>query len=404
MILKLIWHNLWRNTRRTLITISSIAFAVLLAVCMKSLQKGIFDELIKNVVGFYTGYIQVHHTGYQEEQTLENCFDYEASLQQNIESLPHITATVARLESFALASSGNTTKGCLVIGTQADRENSFSNLSSKIIAGAYFTPESRNVMLSEGLAKKLGLTVHDTLVILGQGYQGNQAAGKYGVGAIIHFGSPMLNESLLFLTLPAARELFSAPGKITTIACQVNKPAFLQEAVSQIRSVTAKETEVITWKEMMPDIDSHIRADNIDFYIFIGVLYLMIAFGILGTILMMLAERRYELGMLLAIGMQKRLLALMLTGETILISILGTLAGMLLSFPVVKYFEFHPIRFSGKMAEAYVRFGFEPVWPATFDIGIFLTQGLIVLVLALLIGLFPLIHVSRMNAIQSMKR
>lgn len=404
MIFKLIWHNLWRNTRRTMITITSIAFAVLLAVSMKSLQKGVFDELIKNVVGFYTGYIQVHHAGYQEEQTLENCFDYEAALQQNIESLPHITATVARLESFALASSGNTTKGCLVIGTQADRENTFSNLSSKIIAGNYFTTDSRTVLLSEGLAKKLGLTLNDTLVILGQGYQGNQAAGKYGVGGIIHYGSPLLNESLLFLTLPAARELFSAPGKITTIACQVNKPAFLQEAVNQIRSVTAKETEVITWREMMPDIDSHIRADNIDFYIFIGVLYLMIAFGILGTILMMLAERRYELGMLLAIGMQKRLLALMLTGETILISLLGTLAGMLLSFPVVKYFEFHPIRFSGKMAEAYVRFGFEPNWPATFDIGIFLTQGLIVLVLALLIGLFPLIHVSRMNAIQSMKR
>jgi ABC-type antimicrobial peptide transport system permease subunit len=155
---------------------------------------------------------------------------------------------------------------------------------------------------------------------------------------------------------------------------------------------------------MMPDIEGHIRADSRNFYIFIGMLYLLIAFGVFGTVMMMLAERRYELGMLMAVGMKKISLALMLVCETILISVLGTLAGFALSFPIVMYFESHPIRIGGKMAEAYRVFGFEALWPATLDLGIFMTQSAIVLGLALVIGLFPLISVQRMDAVRAMRQ
>jgi ABC-type lipoprotein release transport system permease subunit len=102
--------------------------------------------------------------------------------------------------------------------------------------------------------------------------------------------------------------------------------------------------------------------------------------------------------------MKKLRLGRMLIIETILISICGTIAGMLISAPVVLYLKRYPIRFSGTLARAYVQFGFEPIFPAIFNPNIFLSQGIIVLVIALLIGIYPLWHVKRLNPVSAMRK
>ena len=155
---------------------------------------------------------------------------------------------------------------------------------------------------------------------------------------------------------------------------------------------------------MLPDIDNHIRSDAANFYLFFGVLYILIAFGMFGTVLMMLNERRYELGILLAIGMSRVRLAALLAGETVLIALIGALAGVLISLPVVFYLSEYPIRFRGSMAEAYSRFGFEPVWPASLDGEIFLVQTLIVLAIAILVSVYPCLAVWRLQAVKSIRR
>jgi len=404
MILKLVWRNIWRNKRRTLITMASVTFAVILAVTMKSLQKGVFDHLVKNVVNFHSGYIQIHKNGYHDEQILDNSFDFSDTLIQSVRKNHNVTGAVSRIESFALASSESSTHGCLVVGTQPGNENAMTGLKSKVISGQYFNDEDNSVLVAEGLSNKLNLSVNDTLVLLGQGYQGNNAAAKYPVKAIVRYGSPQLNESLVFIPLKAAQLFYSAEQKITTLAVNIASPELLDETAKDLKVATGKEFELLTWKEMMPEIESHIRSDENNFYIFIGMLYLLIAFGVFGTAIMMLAERKYEMGMLMAVGMKKINLALILMSETILISTLGTIAGFLISFPIVKYFELHPIRFGGKMAQAYKSFGFEALWPASTDISIFITQSIIVLCLALIIGLFPLFKVLRMDAVTAMKR
>jgi ABC-type lipoprotein release transport system permease subunit len=404
MILKLIWRNIWRNKRRTLITMSSVSFAVLLAVTMKSLQKGVFDHLVKNMVSFYTGYIQIHQKGYWEEQVLDNSFENKEKLQQSVEVIPGVNKTAGRLETFALASTGSTTYGCMVTGVDPEEEDKITRLKSRLISGKYFGQKENSVLVVEGLAQKLNIKLNDTIVLLGQGFQGSTAAGKYPVSGILRYGSPSLNSNLIFLTLTAAQDFLSASNRVTTVAVMINTPEKLEDIYSAINKVTGPNFEVMTWKKILPDIENHIRADSLNFYIFIGVLYLLVAFGIFGTILMMLAERNYEIGMLIAVGMKRIKIIAMLIGETILISILGTIAGLALSFPIVSYFESNPIRFTGEFAETYKKFGFEAIWPAVVDPEIFLTQALIILGLALLISLYPLAAVMRHNMITSIKR
>jgi ABC-type lipoprotein release transport system permease subunit len=129
------WKNIWRNKGRTIITMSSIFFAVILSVLASSLQDGIFDNLVKNVVGFYTGYVQVHKQGYWNEQILDNSLTRTAATEQRILQDENVAGLAPRLESFALASSGAVTKGCLVSGIDPDKENRVTSLKSKLVKG-----------------------------------------------------------------------------------------------------------------------------------------------------------------------------------------------------------------------------------------------------------------------------
>ncbi|HJW28315.1 MAG TPA: hypothetical protein VJ508_03595, partial [Saprospiraceae bacterium] len=128
MIYRMIWRNLWRNSRRTWITTASITFSVFLAIALQSFQKGAFDNLIKNMVNYYTGYIQVHQQGYWNEQVLDNCFEASDSVFEKIKNLPGVTEAAPRLETFVLASVGNVTKGCLLIGTDPEKESALTRL------------------------------------------------------------------------------------------------------------------------------------------------------------------------------------------------------------------------------------------------------------------------------------
>jgi len=126
MILKIVWRNLWRNKRRTLITMASVFFAVILAVVMRSMQLGTYDRMIRNIAGFYSGYIQIHQQGYWDEQSLEKSFVMSDTVSDALKENKYVTEWVPRLESFALCSGKNATRGLRIVGTDPEKENAMS--------------------------------------------------------------------------------------------------------------------------------------------------------------------------------------------------------------------------------------------------------------------------------------
>lgn len=404
MILKLIWRNLWRNSRRTFITVASIAFAVLFAILMKSFQNGVFNNLIKNVVGYYSGYVQIHKKGYWDEQVLDNSFQISDDMKLKLEQSDGIREIVPRLETFILASKGTTTKGCLLVGTDAAKENNLTQLKNKLIAGSYFENSEKVVLLAEGLAERLSVTVNDTIVLFGQGFHGVMAAAKYEVKGIVHLAAPDMNDAFIYLPLPETQNLLSAENRLTSISLGIDNPDNTYGIAQDLQEKIGSKYEVMPWQDLIPDVSNHIKADGFSFYIFSGILYLIIGFGLFGTVLMMTAERQYEFGMLIAIGMKKTKLELILVGEALLITIFGVLVGIILSIPIVVYLQVNPIRFSGQIAKAYEQFGFEAIFPTELDSGTFITQSLVVLIMAVCIGLYPLLHIRALDPVQAMKK
>jgi putative ABC transport system permease protein len=402
-LFKLAWKNMWRNRHRTIVTISAIFFAVILSIIASSLKDGIFNNLVKNVVSFYTGYIQVHKQGYWDEQILDNSFEKTDSLKQKLLNNKNIKAVTSRLESFALASSEDITKGCLVIGIEPENEHQITLLKNKLIHGDYLTDSVNAVLLAQGLSERLKLTVGDTVVLIGQGYHGSTAAGKYIVRGIVKFGSPDLNDKALFMPLITAQDFYSAYGMITSQVLSLTETKKLESAALSIRSALGQDYEVMTWEEMIPDVRQHIETDSNNMKYVQGILYLLICFGIFGTLLMMMVERKFEMGMLVAIGMKKSKLIFLLLAESVFTVIAGCVAGMIASIPLVFYLKKYPLRMGGETAKAYERFGFEAIFPASADSSIFIYQGSVVLIIGLLLSLYPVYKVIRLNPVSAMK-
>ena len=403
-LIKLAWKNLWRNKSRTVITIAAIFFAVILSVTATSLKTGIFDNLVKNVVGFYTGYIQVHKKGYHDEQVLENSFPASVLTENQILERENISALTPRLESFALASSQDITKGCMIAGISPDAENRITSLKNKLVKGEYLSSNENSALLSQGLAQRLKLNVGDTVILIGQGYHGSTAAGKYPVKGILKFGSPQLNDKILFMPLKTAQDFFSADKMLTSYILSIENVDDLEQDATNINTVLGSEYEVMTWEELMPDIKQHIRADSNNMRVVQWVLYLLICFGIFSTLLMMTAERKFEMGMLVAIGMKKINLMFLLLTESIVTVLVGCFTGIMVSIPLIFYLNRNPIRIGGETAKAYERFGFEAVFPTSTAASNFIYQGVIVLIIGLVLSLYPIYKVIRLNPVAAMKK
>ena len=389
--LKLAWRNIWRNRRRTIITVASIFFGVLLSTFMTSMQEGTYSKMIDNVVGFYSGYIQIHHPDYWDNKTIDYTFTPNDSLYQVLNNTPTITSYVPRLESFTLMSYGNNTKGAALIGVDPEKENKMTNLSHWIEKGTYLKPGDDGILLAVNLAKNLGVDVNDTLVLISQGYHGATAAALFPVRGILKFPAPAMNNLGGYIDIKAAQNFFSVTGKYTSLVLMVNDYAKVNSTKNHLVSQLGNKYEIMTWDEMDPLTKNMIEADRSGAYITKGILYALVGFGIFGTIIMMMAERRKEMGIMVAIGMQKGKLSKILFYETSFIGFTGVLAGFAISFPLILYLVYHPIPITGEAAKAYEQFGFEPAMYFSAKWFIFARQVLIIFIITMTVYIYPLV-------------
>jgi len=401
---KMAWKNIWRNKHRSVITMSAIFFAVILSVLASSLKDGIFDNLVKNVVSFYTGYIQVHKNGYWNEQILDNAFKASGKVEKQLLQQPNVQSITARLESFALISSGDITRGAMVVGIEPDKESAITLLKQKLISGNYLQNSDQSILIAKGLSDRLHLTINDTIVLIGQGYQGTTAAGKYLIKGIVQFGSPDLNDKMVYMPLLAAQDLYSAKNMVTSYVLSLQNKNNVLNTVTDLRKQLGIGYEVMSWSELIPEIKQHIESDSRSMNAVQVILYILICFGIFSTLLMMMVERKYEMGLLIAIGMKKAKLIYLLIIELLVTVIAGCLLGLIVSTPLIYYLSIHPLTIKGDTAKAYEKFGFEAIFPTSVDPHNFINQGLMVVFFGLLMCIYPIYAIIRLNPLQAMKR
>lgn len=405
LYLNLAWRNIWRNRRRSLITMFSVVVAVLLASVMRSMQEGQYDMMIDSTVGSYSGYAQIHAGGYWDDQTLDNSLLLTDSLKAVVGSQPTVQHMVPRIESFALAAGEEQSRPAMVLGIDVQAEAHLINPEERLQEGSYFnTNTEQAVLVGKDMLERLAVEVGDSLVLIGQGYRGQSATGLYKIKGTLSMPNPELNKSLVMLPIETARYFLALDNRVTALSLVHSDPDAVHQTVLSLQnSLSDTEYEVMPWQEMMPELEQSIEADRGSGIIIILILYIVVGFGILGTVLMMITERQYEFGVMLSIGTPRTAIGLILAVEILCIALLGSFMGILLSLPVAWYFNVNPIRFTGEMAEVMESYALEPYLPFSLAPEVFFIQALIIFIITLLFSLLPLLKASRLNPVKAMR-
>jgi putative ABC transport system permease protein len=404
LLLQMAWRNIWRNKRRTFITISSIVLAMVLSVIMRSMQLGSYSKMIDDVVGTYSGHLQLHAKGYWADKSINNAFELPDTVKNKILQQPNVADLIPRLESFALAAGKERSHGSFVVGISPDKETHMTRLREKLVKGTYFDASGKGALVAQGLASFLSLDIGDSIVLLGQGYHGINAAGAFPVTGIVKFSAPEINRSFVYLDLKSAQQMFSAENLLTSVVVNLTNTRRVKETMINLTAaVDTTVYEILDWKKLLPELVQQIQGDNSGGMIMLGILYLIVAFGIFGTILMMTTERMREFGVVNALGLGRMKLSIMVTFETTLLAVVSIVAGSLLSLPVIIHFHNHPIRLTGEAAKGMINFGVEPVLPFLLDPAIFLHQALLILVITFISTIYPLLVLKNLKPVAAMR-
>jgi ABC-type lipoprotein release transport system permease subunit len=242
-------------------------------------------------------------------------------------------------------------------------------------------------------------------VLISQGYHGSTAAGKYEIKGIVRLPLPDLDNKIVYLPLDVCQGLFNAKNMITSLSLALHHTddKSVNETVERLSNIIPEDQKLMEWREMNELMVSQMDADNKGGQIMLGILYLVIAFGVFGTVLMLTAERKREFGVLVAIGMQKKKLASIMTMEMILIGMLGILAGAFVASSLILYGVDHPLFFKGEAALMFEDMGFEPqmaFWPID---SYYISQIMIVVFMVLLSIIYPTRKIFGMKVVNALR-
>lgn len=403
-IIKLAWRNIWRNKRRTFITLASVFFAVFLSILFSSLSKGIFENMIDSSVGKFSGYVQIQNPEYFEDDVIDNSLATSETLEAKVLENDNVIAALPRVESFALAASNTLSKGIMVVGADFEKEKIYNQLDERVVAGTYNDTNQKAIMIGDGLAKRLNVTIGDTLVLMGQGYHGSSAAGIYPVKAILKYGTPELSKQIVFLPIVEAQNLYSLPNKLSSLNLILNNPTKSKKTVVTLNKQlqeTLAENKAYDWEETNPDIVNFIKGAGGENTLYKIILYIIVAFGMFGTSIMMLSERKKEFIVLISIGMKQRMLAMTVYLEIVFLSLLGAFLAIVASFPIAFYFFKNPIVLPESMNAQLEQYGVEALIPFSIQSNVFINEALTILIIAAIIGIFAFIKILNFNPIQS---
>jgi ABC-type lipoprotein release transport system permease subunit len=262
------------------------------------------------------------------------------------------------------------------------------------------------ILVSDKLAGYLKVAAGDSVILMGQGYHGASANGIFPVRGIIKMPSPEIDSKLIIMTISAAQKFYDAEGKITSLVVNLTDKSnrTMNTAKARINSLLPdKNTTAKTWNELNPILYQQIQGDSQTGVAMLGLLYFIIFFGIFGTVLMMVSERKREFGVLVAIGMQKKKLKRIVTIEMMLLGTIGLLCGLMASAPFILYFYYYPIMLKGDLANMMEDWGWDAVMPTAWFGPYFYWQAVIVALMVVLATIYPLRKIGTLKESEAIK-
>jgi len=415
---RIAWRNIWRNRRRAVITMASVFFAAFFCILLMCFDEGTWMVMIDNTLRTQAGHIQIHGKGYWDDKIVDNFLSMDAAVISGLENIPNVENVSPRVETYAMVSFGSVSKGIAVIGVSPEKEAQKSNLPSRIVQGEYLAETDDGVLIGEGLSNYLKANTGDTLALIGQGYHGASAAQLFVVRGILAMMTTEMDYGMIYTTLLATQQFIDMPNGYSGILISIKDNKLLDKTMKDVSNklqlmhsglqentethdLKSNDYEVFSWHFTMDRLLQSAESDEVFSLVILYILYVIVGFGILGTVIMMTNERKHEFSMMISLGMPRIKLISVVSFELLVMSLMGLILALMVTMPVAYWFAVHPINLSGEMARMMLDYGMEPILLMSTTSSIFISQIVTVLIISLLAMIYPANKIMKLKLSQN---
>jgi ABC-type lipoprotein release transport system permease subunit len=405
IIPRLAWRNLWRQPKRTWLTIGAMVFSNILLVFMMSLQFGTYQLMIENGLKAMTGHMQVQAAGYVDEQKMRLVVPNIQPLADSLRTELDSQQVAARARAFVLASSENRSYGIAVIGVEPQFEPNISNMPGLVSAGRYLDDiDSAELVIGEVLARNLKVDIGDELTLLGSGLDGSFAATVADIVGIYSTGVTDLDRSVAEIPLGFFQDTFFMEGaghEIVVNASSIDSVAALKLRVENLLPHD-ESLAVYDWDRLQPGLKQAIQADMSSSFFIYGVLVILVAFSVLNTQLMSVLERTREFGIVMSLGMKPARLGRLVLLETLLMGLLGVIIGVAIGALLTSWLTQRGLSLPG-MDEMAAQFNLpDRIYPKISWLSLF-AGPLVVFAFSMIATLYPALRMRWLNPVTAMR-
>jgi putative ABC transport system permease protein len=403
MLIKIASRNIWRSKKRSLIIITAVTIGLWAGIFMMAFYNGMIEQRVNTAITSELSHIQLHHPEFGKEYELKYFLPKGRKMLEFIAKDSTTKAVSGRIVIKGMIASASGSGGITINAVMPNEEQALTNLKGKIIKGNYFNPQKANeIILSDKLRKKLNLNLNKKAILTFQDKEGNLASGAFRITAIYKTVNTPYDDSNVFVKITDIDSLSGIPNEINEIAVLLKSSKILDESKKRLQQKFPK-TEIQNWKEISPELGYTVAVGNQMVFIFMGIILLALAFGIINTMMMAVLERTREIGMLLALGMNKIKIFIMIVLETFFLILAGCPFGILLAFASIGISQRTGIDFS-EFSEVYSSFGYSSVIYPSLTANQFGNIMLLVVITALFSALFPAKRALKLNPAESLKK
>lgn len=406
------WRNIWRSTTRSMVVIVAIALGIWAAMFMSGFATGMARSYVNNAIKNVVSHIQIHHPDYADENDVKYRIEQPEEAAQRIREMPHITAVSVRSLATGMISTAQGARGTRIKGVIPEDEARTSALDSNIIEGEYLSADKRNpILISEKLAEKLDAKVRSKMVVTFQNLHNEIVAGAFRVVGIFDTNNDGFDEGHVFVMRDDLNRLLLGGEEAadTSNIDVAHEIAIILDDSEQVDTVAAAlkadfpNLKTETYREISPDLQLYESQIQTISAIYLTVIMLALIFGIVNTMLMAVLERVKELGMLMAIGMNKLRVFLMIALETVLLAVVGAPLGLLLGYVTTAYLGKYGINLSA-YSDTLSMYGMSSIVYFELDPMVYWQVPIAVAITAILASLYPAYKAIRLRPVEAIRK
>ena len=403
MLTKIASRNIWRSRKRSLIIITAVSIGLWTGIFMMAFYNGMIEQRINSAISSELSHIQIHHPEFRKDYEIKYYLPEGRKILESIAIKQETKAVAGRVIIKGMIASASGSSGITLNGVMPEQEQLLTNLKEKIIKGNYFNPKKENeILISEKLRKKLKLNLNKKTILTFQDKEGNLASAAFRICAIYKTINGPYDDANVFVKITDVDSLAGIPKAINEIAVLLHSSTSVPEIQKNLSQQYPK-TEIKNWMEISPELGLTVSVGDQMVYIFMGIILLALAFGIVNTMMMSVLERTREIGMLLALGMNKFKIFMMIILETFFLILAGCPIGILLAFATIGITHRIGINFS-EFSEVYSSFGYSSIIYPTLTWNQFGNIVVLIILTALFSALFPARRALKLKPAESLKK